>query len=193
MDINNIALIIVTAFINLAVSNYIFFRYQKKIEDSFAKSMLEYQTKFVRNHEKRTEALEILYSKYKAFIDYLFKILDIPEGVTIQPPSSQTDDLNKYYSTCRLYFSDDEIIELDNIITTSINLTIFMLVRFEPESYSRAKITWANKIIKTCGLNLTTLDIDNLNTKLLKDELGQAIRQQEKRIEKLYSSIANIK
>lgn len=193
MDITSIALIIITAFINLAVSNIVFYRYQKKIEDSFAKSMLEYQTKFVRNHEKRTEALEILYSKYKAFTDYFFDMLNAPEGVTIEPPSSQTDDLKKYYSNCRLYFSEDEKTELDDIITTSINLLIFMLVRFEPSSYSPGKISWANDITKTYGLDVTILDLENPDVNLLKDELDRAIRQQEKRFEKLYSSVASIK
>ena len=68
---DTIATIVVTAFINIIitgiVSNLIFLRYQKKIENTFAKSMLEYQTKFVRNHEKMVETLETIYQEYSEF------------------------------------------------------------------------------------------------------------------------------
>jgi hypothetical protein len=87
---DTLAIIIVTAFLNIMISsivtNLIFYRKQKDIELSFAKkldefkanlqkSLLEHQTKFVRNHQKRIEALESLHSKYILFEQHFYKAL----------------------------------------------------------------------------------------------------------------------
>jgi len=76
---DTISLIIVTAFLNAIITgiiaNLIFYRYQKKIEDTFARSMLEYQTKFVRNHEKTVETLDTVYKKFAEFESSFSKIL----------------------------------------------------------------------------------------------------------------------
>lgn len=70
-NMDTISLIIITAFattiINGIVSNFIFLRYQKKIEESFVKSKLEFETKFIRNHEKLVQTLETIYQKYSEF------------------------------------------------------------------------------------------------------------------------------
>ena len=69
MDINSIALIIVTAFINLAISNFVFLHYQKKIEESFAKKIYEYQVIYSRKTPKMLEVLETICQKYVKVVE----------------------------------------------------------------------------------------------------------------------------
>lgn len=94
---NDIALIIVMAFINIVVtriiSNLIFLRYQKMVEDSFAKSYLEYQTKFVRNHEKQVGALELLCKNYGEFGNAFIEALNAYSFYTAMDVGGFTENL----------------------------------------------------------------------------------------------------
>jgi hypothetical protein len=83
---DTIAIIIVTAFVNIVISSIvstlIFYRVQKKTELSFAKKLEEFranlqysnfeqQTKFARLHAKRMEVLETWFQKFREFEDAL--------------------------------------------------------------------------------------------------------------------------
>src|SRR5215208_2984174 len=87
---DTISIIIITAFITSAitgiVSNFIFLRYQKRVENTFAQQLDEFrsnlqysnferQTKFARIHEKRVEALEALGRLFRDFAESIRKDL----------------------------------------------------------------------------------------------------------------------
>jgi len=63
--------IILTTIINIIITGLvggiIIYRIQKKIDATIQKSLFEHQTKFVRNHQKRVEALEALYNEIVSF------------------------------------------------------------------------------------------------------------------------------
>lgn len=127
MELSSIALIIVTAFINLAISNYIFYRYQKKIETSFAKSLFEHQTKFVRNHEKMVETLETVYqefSDYRLEINRLLfnKLSFLASGEEfdldskLDDSSSKADKLYEYFVSNSIHLSQDVSVEIADVL-----------------------------------------------------------------------------
>jgi hypothetical protein len=135
----NIALIIVTAFINLAVSNFIFYRYQKKIENSFAekletfranlqKSSTEHQVKFSRNYPKTLEVLETYHHKLQEFSQFFHQvhlfIIRAVRGTPLEDTEIQEkrhyffrvfQDFTTYLTANRLYLPDEFIKEFEQM------------------------------------------------------------------------------
>ena len=158
---NNIALIIVTAFINLAVSNFLFLRYQKKIESTFIKSVFEYQTKFTRNHEKTVETLETIYQKFQELQVKVNRNImniivssenDLPDDEhrnELKAVFEKADNLQEYYFARRIYLEEKTSEQIGQIVnkTKLLNLSIHMaLIIFDAPDKEMPKMISALKI-----------------------------------------------
>jgi len=133
---NIIATIILTAFITSVitgiVSNFVFLRYQKRVEISFAEQLEEFrtklqlsnfekQTKFVRNHEKAVATLENLFKKYADVklklasiyydVENFYKYFDaqVPFDDKFKIASEKIDDFRDYFSANRIFLSEDAV------------------------------------------------------------------------------------
>lgn len=207
MDINNIALIIVTAFINLAVSNFIFYRYQKKIEDSFARSMLEYQTKFIRNHEKMVETLEVIYQKFSELRletnRYIMnKILSSENDVDsvrgdLDDAFKKADDLFDYFVSNKIHLSSESLLEIGEVIITSKMLYSILSMGFivldSPNKEMKYLIYAMKAAIKTWDIKINGVDEDNFNVKSVLVEIIEVLNNYSNIIEKHYRAAINTK
>jgi len=118
----------------------IFLRYQKKIENSFATSLFEHQTKFVRNHEKMVETLETLYKKYEVFVSHYMDMQgSIVSGdieffsdeqkqeffnASVGMLYSDISDFSQYYRNNRLYLWEHANDRIGNLINFSYAFVI---------------------------------------------------------------------
>lgn len=147
---NDIALIIVTAFLNIlitgVVSNLIFYRYQKKIEDSFSKSLYAYQTKFSRSYPKFLDVLEGFIYKYDRFsfsyrglvtsirhITIMDRFIENSGIVRVSDARSEIKESNlkrkqidealkesqSYFREVRIYLPDDSVMLIDEVLEKS--------------------------------------------------------------------------
>jgi hypothetical protein len=190
MDV--IATVIATAFFNIIitsiVSTFIFYRYQKKIENSFAKSFLQYQTKFVRNHQKRVEALEALYNAYNALMDFYIQPLYNREKV-VGSPKSQLEDFRMCYANNSLYFSQDEIWTLESVYHTVTDLSPLAYKVDKIESHDKGMIDWINSEIRIADSDISPIRIEDPNKELFVDQLIDAFKNQAKKLKKLYMTV----
>ncbi|HKJ80295.1 MAG TPA: hypothetical protein VKA10_12200 [Prolixibacteraceae bacterium] len=142
---DTISTIFVTAFINVFitgfVSSVVFFRYQKRIEETMAKSLFEYETKFSRNHEKKVETLEELFQKYSdfriKFNRYLFdgekSIRELKDDKR-EIAEIQIEDIQSYFRSHRIFIDVDIATKLDTVFNNSSRLFLFAgMLSFLPE------------------------------------------------------------
>lgn len=210
MDINNIALIIVTAFINLAVSIFVFYRYQKKIDDTYAKSMLAYQTKYVRNQEKTVETLQILYQKvvlysieFNDIIDrtFFYIIGDSDKGVSIteyQEVFEKFKDSQTFFIENRLFLSEEIAYKIQSIlgwIRHLHNLASDNLSSEKKSEYIHSR--WAilsslKNYDEFHSKKYSNEEWEELHFGQAASELGQFMSQSVKELEDLYKSVAEI-
>ena len=198
MTIENIALIIITAFINLAVSSFIFYRYQKKVEDSFARSMLEYQTKFVKNYEKTIEILETLHKKYVIFSDasrdLFFKEESISESESDEIIMGKLNDFWNYFRDNRIYLPEFIANDIWNIYRSAVDIASvsIMILLIPPEGFSLPSTPdWAKRI--TNQFNLSNDDwflLENPRASFL--TFNTMNIKNAKSLEKIYKSVAGI-
>ena len=194
---DTIATIIVTAFLTSLitgiVSNFIFLRYQKKVEASFAKQLEEFranlqysnfeqQIKFARLHEKRVQTLEALYQKYKIFRDTLYKWIesinlhmmgdalllriDIDRDRHLQQQSEVRTKLNDcldYFETNRLLFSVDLVNEIWHIFFEAGNAHSLISMALDPDELPSSLEAWSNYRAKIEGFYV---QVDNQTAKL---------------------------
>lgn len=220
-SMDTIAVIIITAFINIIitgiVSNLMFFRYQKKIESSFAQSLSEHQTKFERQHQKAAETLECLYKEiivicdkyeqvvygvaafYRENLEYLktmnLRLLGL-DMRDIEYLKSKSNDFYNYFDSNRLFLSPSSIstikfihLRVQTLIITT-PLLVDLLFDFDdssPEFMSRLKET-----IKI--LDFTTYTINDVWDYLwVFSDCAEETKRQAEKLESLYKSIADIK
>jgi len=160
MDIATIVLeVVLTVVLTAICTGIIVFRYQKgveqqlflirkEIDERFDKAMLEYQTKFVRNHEKTAETIETLYRMYSDFrlgmTATLYKINAILSDIPILTNTvddipfsddevdsyvEKTKKFGEYYFNNRLYLPSDE---MKNVIQNIVHFQgdIFIVIKF---------------------------------------------------------------
>jgi hypothetical protein len=216
MDINSIALIIVTAVINLAISNFVFLRYQKKIENSFAKSLFEHNTKFLRSHEKAVETLDNLFKKYVDFetsmrktLNNAFDLFDSPydQNRIVQQLLELSNiyiDFRSYYHANSLYLSED----VNDFFTrvSFINKALYEIVEKilmmpsknnQPDTLSK-DIETVNFLIKLISeltkVNLFIFDPKNPEMiRILYPQVFEVLNKQNKLMQGLYKSLLETK
>jgi hypothetical protein len=130
---DTIATIIVTAFINIAitgiVSNLIFYRYQKRIEGEFARQKYIYETKLSKGYAKTVEILDNVYRKSRVLADAMFGLTALLATTQVQgtPIEEQNyrqimheiadrlKEIHKYLEENQLYLPTSITKEIRNI------------------------------------------------------------------------------
>jgi hypothetical protein len=156
---DTIATIIVTAFINIIitgiVTNLIFYRYQKRIEESFSEKLeqfrhglqklsTEHHVKFSRNYPKTVEVLETynqrLYEYFQICHQLHLVIIktirgELLESTEIQGKREEFDrvvsDFSTYLPSVRLYLPNELIKELVKIADRADRLGMASMRLFE--------------------------------------------------------------
>jgi len=198
---DTIGLIILTAFINIVVtsivSNMIFLRYQKKIENSFATLLFEHQTKFVRNYEKSVETLEMLNKKYVIFSDTLNNLISKQVLLTDKEGEDLANKLNdfwNYFRANRLFLPENYIDAIWKIHDKAIKIVSlsYLFVRITPVEI--------NLISKSPLIHLITQHFelpddwfDLKEPKLIQEKLLLMLNEESLALEKLYRLIAEVK
>jgi hypothetical protein len=201
MTIENIALIIITAFVNLAVSSILFYRYQKKIEDTFARSFLEYQTKYVRNHEKAVETLEALYRQYLVFHGLYFDAVYAIEkslvttfdelSVTV---SSALTDFSAIFDNNRIYLSPNEIKIIEGVYLNSHALNgILFVLSSSKEFHSDGIMKELNSWIPLLPAKISKLTNSKESFGKFISGLQEICGDQLNKLENLYKNTADVK
>lgn len=197
---NEIAIIIITAFANAAVtaviSNLVFLRYKKEIENSFAQSLFEYQTKFVRNHEKTVETLDTLYKKYAALQRACRDFMNQNERGGDDPDPTKVvsciEDMSDYFIENRIYLST----ETEKTIQTIVNNSWKLIVTHLP--FYGKDFTTKLSLIANNGIRLTKLNIRPVGTmpkykEQFASDIRQILQNQETVLKALYKSASDTK
>jgi len=218
MDINNIALIIVTAFVNLAVSNFIFYRYQKNIDLSFAKRLKEFekelqvsvfkqQQQISINYPKSIEALQATVKKYQKFHDIASEVIvcveqfhnrkDTDKTIEIENKIDELNlamgDFNSSYNDVKLYVSENIANEILDIIQVVLFLTITLSRSLEFNILPSDVVKWINNGAKVSGANLPKLNPKNSNSiSVYLRAITKEIRAKEEKLVLLYKSVVDM-
>ncbi|SRR5258706_2238195 len=207
---NTIAIIILTAFINVVVtsivSNIIFLRYQKRIENSFATALFEHQTKFVRNHEKAVETLDALYKKYIVASQSIMNDTVVVSRIFLSPTRKGKDDFeglhsfqllddySAFFESNRLYLSDNINKEIRSIYQASYQIIVivaFFFATYDNKQDAKRFLT-INKIIENNKLGINKISWDEPNIKDFVEEVKEEINNKVLKIESIYKSVADI-
>lgn len=211
-NMDTIATIIVTAFINViitgVVSNFIFLRYQKKIESTFAKSMFEYQTKYVRNHEKMVETLETVYQRYSELRIELNNLMydkitpiKLGEDVTVadlREAFKKSDEIFRYFEKNNIYLPQSTIVELrdvlskTNMIYTVISLGVLILNPPKEVEYLSFSTIDFFLMLDMWNIKLEGVDEDNFDVERFFDGVIGVMKDYSKIIEKQYRIASNL-
>jgi len=190
--INSIPEALATAILTAVFTGLLLFYFQKRTENSFAKSLFEYQTKYEISLPNRLKTLESLHNK---FIDFVDKFLDVAnyqnKDITDVYPKLEAFELHLRYS--RRYLLEEEGKDLDDIYSNGQHLWILLIFLKGNDTYSPQNVKMINAVIQTSKLNLTQLDSEDPNKKRFKDDLTREINGQTHRLEELYKSAANIR
>lgn len=207
---DTIATIVVTAFLNIIitgiVSNFIFYRFQKKIENTFAKSMLEYQARLTRNFPKTLDTLEMLIGKYNIFKESLLQLREFvvrharDEDTESQEYNdletninSALEDMNNYLQRNRHLLPDTTVTEIENIIycsDTLVELTKFGRYFYKMEIGNFIRM--AKKQMRYINLEIEFTKFHDLPTLFLSNymlPLSDAVEGLSKRLERNYKSL----
>jgi hypothetical protein len=213
---DTLAIILVTAFINIVVSsivsNLIFYRYQKKIDDLYNKQMeefrkrLEYvnyekQIKFTKNYERTVETLDILYKKFVDFsvgFSYILRKIEIHENIykinfhEYKLNSQKLEEFKQCFLKNRQYIPSEVQDGIKEIYFAASVLHLLMALLFNnatiltPEHFE-----YANNYIQRFA------EIDTINAR--KPEYSKIIVQMDKemnglseKLETLYKSVAEV-
>jgi len=221
--VDTIATIIFTAFANIIitgiVSNLIFFRYQKRIENTFAKSSFEHQTKFAQLYAKRAETLANLYQKFMAYkaefghmtaeasrvnydVDESGKTqMEFNQGENIAAQvraaitalSPEVDkkfaDFVTYFDNNRLYLTDNICLVIENIQTRH-DLMEFVTFMFYDNAPDEL-IGAAKSSSQALGFKFNIpQDLEKPDLLALIQQMDGEVTKQAKSIERLYKSTA---
>jgi hypothetical protein len=217
---DTIAVIIITAFINIIissiVSNFMFYRYKKRIETSFAESLFEHQTKFERHHQKTSETLESLYQiiivisdKYEKtvygctnfyknnlefihFMDMQYLNLEMKD---IEYLKSKSDEFSSCFNSNRLYLSPSSIRAIKSIhhrVDGLIQVVPhYVKLLFDFDDTSPEFMYRLNESIEKLDLGSHRI-VDIWGFMLLFSDFVEEMNRQAEKLEFLYKSIADI-
>jgi len=215
---DTIATIIVTAFINIMItsiiSNLVFYRYQKRIESSFAEkleetkaslaySIFEQQTKFTTNYARRVETLDTLYKKFVAYNNALEDLVstktEFVETIIEENEWNQKrDNVNKLLKDFGQYYKDNRLF-LPALITENISELYseaemvsfaFPLVLPFAERDETNTLNWRSKKTLTIPFNTGGMRYDNPVAFI--DDMREKMDKQVRYLEHLYKSVAEV-
>jgi hypothetical protein len=144
--INSIPEPLATAILTALFTGIVVFLLQKRIENSFAQSLHEYQTKFSRTYPKTLDVLEIFIQKFNEFVSTYFVLISMVYMSIWTKNSSrskallvkeETDivldqiqkailDCDLHFRTNRFYLPDDSVKELDETINKMNSLHTYL-------------------------------------------------------------------
>jgi hypothetical protein len=208
-----IALILITAFLNGAVSTGIFLRVQKNIESSFTEKLEEfktslrkeeiaYQIKFSRSYPKALEVLETFTKKFQHQVAVFCLMCEDHPPTKDKDPDNELlfkrqdehsiplADCKLYYDNNRLFLNDTASNEIDDILeqTKKLNLALTMLdfVFHMPGGKRIILEKFASLRDEEIATDVNDYDFLDNFALALRDEMRKLLRQ----VEKLYRSVA---
>lgn len=221
---NDLPLIVLTALVNFLITGLvggvIVDRFKKDMDDKYNRQMeefktnlqnlsFEYQTKFVRNHQREVEALENLCRKYNNFVvatkSDLHKLSSIYspyrisetsktlllDSFSFEPSTKELQDFVKSFDNDRLVLSNDVIAEISRIYNYSLHLITTVGVALIVDS-GDGSFASVNQMIKDFELSISLIDLDKPNVLQLFYETEKGTNKQLLKLESLYKSIAGI-
>lgn len=197
---NELAILIITAFVNAAVtgviSNLVFLRYKTEIENSFAQSLFEYQTKFVRNHEKMVVALDTIYKKYAALLRACRDFMSQNEHENDNPHTSTVvaciADMSDYFNENRIYLPTDVEKTIQTIVNDCWKLIIIHLPLYGKEITTKLSLIANNGIVQS-KLNIRLVGTKPEYKAQFASDIRQILADQEATLKALYKSAAETK
>jgi hypothetical protein len=206
--INSIPESLATAILTASFTGLLLLYFQKRIENSFAKSLLEHQTKFVTLHEKQVQTLESLYRMYLSFSDkvaetlYKFYFPPTPSGREEWKRSKgdllneveKHEDFNTYYRNNRLFLPSNIINEIENILSNLFFIQMLiatLMLIYDSDKEQPELIQGANRLSQQIlDSSISEVNPENPDLNSFRDDIIREVRTQVSKLEKLYKSIA---
>src|SRR6266498_3169446 len=180
---NALPQILLTALIS-GIGVYLF---QKRVEAKNQKASI----RFVRNHQKRLEALEDIYIKLNSFHKEFKKLLNNDKDADKDTLRSKLDILSESFLDNLIYFSADEHIY---IYTVYRILPVIALMGMNDVSSKTTveEVKFINKGLELIDLDLIPVDYENPDWGLYRTQLNVAVERLVMKIQDLHRTIAEI-
>ena len=164
---------------------------QKKIDARNQRLAVRDPTIFVRNHQKRLDALEEIHKVLISFSEDLSKHLHKNKKVSNKVFFSRYESVKIIFSNNLIYFTEYEKLEL---FTISSALYLYVLWAMKEISFKphEGAIEMINEGIEDIETGFTQLDVENPNLELFYSELKYAVHGLIKRVRKLYSATSKL-
>ncbi len=213
--------LVLTILANAIVTGIIVYVFQKRIENSFARSMEEFkaeiqlsvfeqQIKFTRNYEKMVDTLETLCRHYGDFAESLQnqigeagKFYSHPrkkgnplDNLDLSHAFDKLDVFWRYFETNRFYLPNEIVKEISNVYHNSftiLGLVAFALVADNTHPHGQKNFVAVNSGISSSKLRITNVSSETPNIKLFLDETKEEVNDRVQHLEDLYKSVADIK
>ena len=207
---DTITAVIVTAFLNLAISTGVFLRVQKNIELSFAKQLeafktelqkdvIEHQVKFSRSYPKTMEVLETFTEQFKHYVSVFQKhcrpsyyskeeIAELTEEVLWNRHKeywSLQMDFQSFFGNNRHYLPDAIVSKIEKILEKSAELDALLAVEGLLESVFILDVKKGKASIENLRAHNSREKVKN-NYKTFSSEVETLLQQ----VETIYKSAA---
>ncbi len=193
---------IATAIVTVLLAGGILFIFQKKIENSFAKSLFEHQTKFSKTYKDRMETLENLYQKFTIYkvdfshmVEEASKLGYFPEkfsttvSTMIMENRRKYEEFRTYFASNRLYLSDNTCTEIHHLLARHdlMDMAIYMFFDDIPEGFIKV----GNNAIKALNFEVDSKsDFERPDFLSLILQTEKEVQSQAETLERLYKSVA---